>query len=127
MKAKTLLLTAAAALLLAGCQSDPKPETAPAAEKAGKAAAATAPAAAPTPAEVKAEAAGKAASGEKKSSALDALLGGGKRPSIVDTDSFNSTEREIIRAQERERARDAQKLGPGVYDKESKARKDWVF
>lgn len=124
MKPKPMLLTAALALLLAGCQSDPKPETAPAAEKTATPAATT-PAAAPTPAEVKAEAAGK--TGEKKSSALDALLGGGKRPSIVDTDSFNETEREIIRAQERERARDSQKMGPGVYDKESKARKDWVF
>lgn len=126
MKPKPLLLTAALALLLAGCQSDPKTETATAAANTDKTApvAATA-AAAPTPAAVKAEAAGK--TGEKKSSALDALLGGGKRPSLVDTDSFNETEREIIRAQERERARDPQKLGPGVYDKESKARKDWVF
>lgn len=105
MKKRYALLLAIPVICLFGCKSKKTAEEAPEPESPFAQKAAT----------------------EKKSSALSSFRQEKTRPSLLNSSSFSDTEREIIRSQESERAREKQKMGPGIYDKESKARKDWVF
>lgn len=51
-----------------------------------------------------------------------------RAPSMLDS-QLNGKELDALRAMEKEDVdrSDRPRLGPGVYDKDSKARKDWVF
>ncbi len=69
----------------------------------------------------------ESAGSEKKQSDVFSLSPKSSRPPSMLAGELSAEEQAALRAHEREGDVAAPTYGPGVYDKDSRARKDWVF